>query len=157
MRYTKYKHNPILGKAGDIVDILKLVPADTEIILDKGICYAGLPLSVLDISLRSYDPIEHTITLNNDGTIGNILNVHVDVEWNRAENAAETGILECTFCALERIFHSYGDGYDTRRLPKPDALARTAANNPHAFLDVLNQFQKTYRNKQEKKQKKEAE
>lgn len=150
MKYTKYSHNPILGKAGDFVDILSRVPADTEIILDKGLDSTGLPLEALNISLGDYRPIDHTITLKNDGTVENTLTVRIDIEWNRTRSAAGTGILECTFRALERVF--LVSDYDLRRLPKPDAIARTAANNPHAFLDMLNQFQKAYKHKQEKKQ-----
>lgn len=48
------------------------------------------------------------------------------------------------------IIVKYGQ-YDARKLPKGKSIAKTAANNPCAFFDMLNEFQKMYKNKKETK------
>ena len=71
MKYTEdYPHRPILGKAGEFVDILSRVPADTEIILDVDNCFSrNIGPSALKISLSNYHPLEHIIHFKDDGTI----------------------------------------------------------------------------------------
>lgn len=150
MRYTDdYEHNPILGKAGAFVDILSRVPADTDIVL-----YCNNMLSdrfnanALNISLSDYKPFEHTINLKDDGTLENTLKVNFCVKWNRDKNLAEAEIFAALFRIFESIFCDYKQ-YDCRKLPKPEAIAKTAANNPCAFLGMLNEFQKKYKGKKE--------
>ncbi len=47
MKYTEdYPHRPILGKAGEFVDILSRVPADTDIVLDLIPTFLGILLLV---------------------------------------------------------------------------------------------------------------
>ena len=86
--YTEdYPYKPILGKAGEFVDILSRVPADTDIILDVD-TYFSRPIapSALKFSFGGYHPIEHIINLKDDGTIENTLEVNVHAEWNRDKN-----------------------------------------------------------------------
>ena len=154
MKYTKdSRHDPILGKAGDFVDVLSRVPADTDIILKNHLFLSDrFQAEALDISLADYQPFEHVITPKNDGTLENTLTVNISVNWNRDKNLGEAEIFTALFRALEHIFRKRGGGhYDSRKLPKPESIAKTAANNPFTFLDVLNDFQKTYKNKKEKK------
>ena len=54
------------------------------------------------------------------------------------------------FSSLKGILFKYGQ-YDARKLPKVASIAKTAANNPCAFLGMLNDFQKMYKNKKETK------
>lgn len=152
MRYTDdYEHNPILGKAGDWVDILSRVPADTDVILHcNNILSENFKAQALNISLSDYRPFEHTIKLKDDGTLENTLKVEFRVGWNRDKNLAEAEIFAALFRTLESIFRDYKQ-YDCRKLPKPEAIAKTAANNPCAFLEVLNEFQKKNKNKKETK------
>lgn len=152
MRYTDdYEHNPILGKAGDWVDILCRVPADTDVILHcNNILSENFNAQALNISLSDYRPFEHTIKLKDDGTLENTLKVEIRVGWNRDKNLAEAEIFAALFRTLESIFRDYKQ-YDCRKLPKPEAIAKTAANNPCAFLEVLNEFQKKNKNKKETK------
>lgn len=152
MRYTDdYEHNPILGKAGDWVDILSRVPADTDVVLHcNNILSDNFNAQALNISLSDYRPFEHTIKLKDDGTLENTLNVEIRVGWNRDKNLAEAEIFAALFRTLESIFRDYKQ-YDCRKLPKPEAIAKTAANNPCAFLEVLNEFQKKNKNKKETK------
>lgn len=154
MRYTDdYEHNPILGKAGDWVDILSRVPADTDVVLHcNNILPDNFNAQALNISLSDYRPFEHTIKLKDDGTLENTLNVEIRVGWNRDKNLAEAEIFAALFRTLESIFRDYKQ-YDCRKLPKPEAIAKTAANNPSAFLGMLNDFQKKYKNKKETKKK----
>lgn len=152
MRYTDdYEHNPILGKAGDWVDILSRVPADTDVVLHcNNILSENFNAQALNISLSDYRPFEHTIKLKDDGTLENTLKVEIRVGWNRDKNLAEAEIFAALFRTLESIFRDYKQ-YDCRKLPKPEAIAKTAANNPCAFLEVLNEFQKKNKNKKETK------
>lgn len=71
MKYTKdYPHKPILGKAGEFVDILSRVPADTDIVLDTGTYFSrNVGPSALKISLSNYRPLEHIIRFKDDGTL----------------------------------------------------------------------------------------
>lgn len=75
MRYTDdYEHNPILGKAGDWVDILSRVPADTDVVLHcNNILSDNFNAQALNISLSDYRPFEHTIKLKDDGFYGLII------------------------------------------------------------------------------------
>lgn len=152
MKYTDdNEHNPILGKAGTFVDILSRVPADTDIVLHcNNISSDRFNARALKISLGSYKPLEHIINLRDDGTLENTLKVDFYVEWNRDNNLAEAEIFAALFRTLEDIFRDY-EQYDCRKLPKPETIAKTAANNPCAFLEVLNEFQKKYKNKKETK------
>lgn len=151
MRYTDdCEHNLILGKAGAFVDILSRVPADTDIVLYCNMLSDRFNANALNISLSGYKPFEHTINLKDDGTLENTLKVNFCVEWNRDKNLAEAEIFAALFRTLESIFRDY-EQYDCRKLPKPEAIARTAANNPCAFLGMLNDFQKKYKNKKETK------
>lgn len=154
MRYTDdYEHNPILGKAGDWVDILSRVPADTDVVLHcNNILSDNFNAQALNISLCDYRPFEHTIKLKDDGTLENTLKVEFRVGWNRDKNLAEAEIFAALFRTLESIFRDYKQ-YDCRKLPKPEAIAKTAAYNPSAFLVMLNDFQKKYKNKKETKKK----
>lgn len=63
MKYTEdYPSKPILGKAGEFVDILSRVPADTEIVLDVDNYFSrNIGPSALKISLSNYHPLEHII------------------------------------------------------------------------------------------------
>lgn len=56
MKYTDdYPHKPILGKAGEFVDILSRVPADTEIVLDVSTYFSrNIGPDALKISLSNY-------------------------------------------------------------------------------------------------------
>lgn len=152
MRYTEgYPPKPILGKAGEFVDILSRVPADTEIVLDVNTYFSrNIGPSALKISLSNCHPLEHIISFKDDGTLENTLEVNVHAEWNRDKNIAECEIFTALFTSLKGILFKYGQ-YDARKLPKDAAIAKTAANNPCAFLDVLNEFQKKYKNKKETK------
>lgn len=152
MKYTDdQEHNPILGKAGAFVDILSRVPADTDIVLHCNNIFSDrFNARALKISLSGYKPFEHTINLKDDGTLENTLKVDFYVEWNRDNNLAEAEIFAALFRTLEDIFRDY-EQYDCRKLPKPEAIAKTAANNPCAFLGMLNEFQKKYKNKKETK------
>lgn len=154
MRYTDdYEHNPILGKAGDWVDILSRVPADTDVVLHcNNILSDNFNAQALNVSLNDYRPFEHTIKLKDDGTLENTLKVEFRVGWNRDKNLAEAEIFAALFRTLESIFRDYKQ-YDCRKLPKPEAIAKTAANNPCAFLGMLNEFQKKYKGKKETKKK----
>lgn len=146
MKYTEdYPHRPILGKAGEFVDILSRVPADTDIVLDVDTCFSrDIAPSALEISLSGYRPFEHIIQLKNDGTLENTLKVNIRAEWNRDENMAEGEIFTALFYALREVLHKRGQ-YDTRKY----SIAKTAANNPCAFFDMLNEFQKKYKGKKE--------
>lgn len=150
MKYTDdYEHNLIIGKAGAFVDILSRVPADTDIVLYCNNMLSGrFNANALNISLSGYKPFEHTINLKDDGTLENTLKVNFCVEWNRDKNLAEAEIFAALFRTLESIFRDY-EQYDCRKLPKPEAIAKTAANNPCAFLGMLNEFQKKYKGKKE--------
>lgn len=150
MKYTEdYPHRPILGKAGEFVDILSRVPADTDIILDVNTYFSrDIAPSALKISLSSYCPLEHRIRFKDDGTLENTLKVGVQAEWNRDENMAEGEIFAALFYALRKVLHKRGQ-YDTRKLPKEYSIAKTAANNPCAFFDMLGEFQKKYKGKKE--------
>lgn len=152
MRYTEgYPPKPILGKAGVFVDILSRVPADTEIVLDVDTYFSrNIGPSALKISLSGNHPLEHIIHFKDDGTIENTLEVNVRAEWNRDKNIAECEIFTALFSSLKGILFKYGQ-YDARKLPKDAAIAKTAANNPCAFLDVLSEFQKKYKGKKETK------
>ena len=88
MKYTEdYPHRPILGKAGEFVDILSRVPADTDIVLDVATYFSsGIAPSALEISIGNYRPFEHIIHLKDDGTLENTLKVNIRAEWNRDEN-----------------------------------------------------------------------
>lgn len=150
MKYTDDdNHYPILGKAGDFVDVLSRVPADTEIILKVDNAFSDwreYQKSVF-VKLANYNPIEHSISLMDDGSLKNTLELSVVLGWNRDENLPEA----FTFAAMFRVLDSLFDyGYDFRKIPKSNNLAKTAANNPHAFLDMLNEFHKKYKNKNEK-------
>ena len=70
MKYTEgYPHKPILGKAGEFVDILSRVPADTDIALDVVTYFSrDIAPSALEISLSGYRPFEHIIQPKDDGT-----------------------------------------------------------------------------------------
>lgn len=148
MKYTEgYPHRPILGKAGEFVDILSRVPADTDIVLDVDSYFSrDIAPSALKISLRGYRPLEHIIQPKDDGTLENTLKVNIWAEWNRDENMAEGEIFAALFYALSGILHKHGQ-YDARKLPREKSIAKTAANNPCAFFDMLNEFQKKYRGK----------
>ena len=150
MKYTEdYPSKPILGKAGEFVDILSRDPADTEIVLDVDNCFSrNIGPSALKISLSNYHPLEHIIHFKDDGTIENTLKVNVCAEWNRDKNIAECEIFTALFSSLKCILFKYGQ-YDARKLTKDASIAKTAANNPCAFLDVLNEFQKKYKGKKE--------
>lgn len=150
MKYTKdYPHRPILGKAGEFVDILSRVPADTDIVLDVGTCFSrSVGPSALKISLGNYHPLEHNIRFKDDGTLENTLKVNICAEWNRDENMAEGEIFAALFDSLKTILFKHGQ-YDSRKLPKNASIAKTAANNPCAFLDMLNEFQNKYKGKKE--------
>lgn len=150
MKYTEdYPHKPILGKAGEFVDILSRVPADTEIVLDVSTYFSrNIGPDALKISLSNYHPLEHIIHFKDDGTLENTLEVNVCAEWNRDENMAEGEIFAALFSSLKGILFKHGQ-YDARKLPKNAAIAKTAANNPCAFLDVLSEFQKKYKGKKE--------
>lgn len=154
MKYTEdYPHRPILGKAGEFVDILSRVPADTDIVLDVDTYFSrDIAPSALEISLSGYRPFEHIIQLKNDGTLENTLKVNIRAEWNRDENMAEGEIFTALFYALREVLHKRGQ-YDTRKLPKEYSIAKTAANNPCAFFDMLNEFQKKYKGKKENHEK----
>ena len=151
MKYTDdQEHNPILGKAGAFVDILSRVPADTDIVLHcNNILSDRFNARALKISLSSYKPLEHIINLKDDGTLENTLKVGFYVKWNRDKNLAEAEIFAALFRTLEDIFRDY-EQYDCCKLPKPEAIAKTAANNPCSFLGMLNEFQKK-KNKKETK------
>lgn len=150
MKYTEdYPHRPILGKAGEFVDILSRVPADTDIVLDVATYFSrDIAPSALEISIGNYRPFEHIIHIKDDGTLENTLKVNIRAEWNRDENMAEGEIFAALFYALREVLHKRGQ-YDTRKLPKENSIAKTAANNPCAFFDMLNEFQKKYRGKKE--------
>lgn len=150
MRYTEgYPPKPILGKAGEFVDILSRVPADTEIVLDVDTYFSrDIAPSALKFSFGGYHPIEHIIHLKDDGTLENTLEVNIRAEWNRDENMAEGEIFAALFYALRKVLHKHGQ-YDARKLPKEKSIAKTAANNPCAFLDVLSEFQQKYKGKKE--------
>lgn len=150
MKYTEgYQHRPILGKAGEFVDILSRVPADTEIVLDVDTYFSRyIGPSAFKISLSNYHPLEHFIHFKDDGTIYNTLKVNVCAEWNRDKNIAECEIFTALFSSLKCILFKYGQ-YDARKLIKDASIAKTASNNPCAFLDVLNEFQKKYKGKKE--------
>lgn len=150
MKYTEdYPHRPILGKAGEFVDILSRVPADTDIVLDVDTYFSrNIGPSALKISLSHYHPLEHIIHFKDDGTLENTLKVNVCAEWNRDKNIAECEIFTALFYALREVLHKRGQ-YDTRKLPKEKSIAKTAANNPCAFFDMLNEFQNKYRGKKE--------
>lgn len=152
MKYTEgYPPKPILGKAGEFVDILSRVPADTEIVLDVDTYFSrNIGPSALKISLSNCHPLEHIIHFKDDGTIENTLEVNVRAEWNRDKNIAECEIFTALFSSLKGILFKYGQ-YDARKLPKDAAIAKTAANNPCAFLDALSEFQKKYKGKKETK------
>lgn len=150
MKYTEdYPHKPILGKAGEFVDILSRVPADTDIVLDTNTYFSrnGGP-SALKISLSNYRPLEHIIRFKDDGTLENTLKVNINAEWNRDNNMAEGQIFAALFDSLKTILFKHGQ-YDSRKLPKNASIAKTAANNPCAFLDMLNEFQNKYKGKKE--------
>ena len=155
MKYTKdSSHKHILGKAGDFVDVLSRVPADTEIVIDiKNIFsdWRNHP-EAINISLRNYEPIRHIISLMDDGSLKSTLTVGVCFCWNRDKNLPEAETFAAMFRVLEFLFRT--NNYDLRRMPRPDNIAKTAANNPSAFLDMLNEFQKKYRGKMESKEKK---
>lgn len=53
MKYTEdYPHRPIPGKAGESVDILSRVPADTDIVLDVATCFSrDIAPSALEIPI----------------------------------------------------------------------------------------------------------
>lgn len=148
-RADSYPHNPVLGKAGDFVDVLSRVPADTEIVIvsENRLSRRYFP-DAIDISLGSYCPIEHEIELLDDGSIKNTLNIRINFKWNRDDNLGEAAVFASLFSALEHLFFVHK--YDARKLPNPRVVAKTAANNPSAFLDMLNEFQKKYKNKHEK-------
>ena len=150
MKYTEdYPHRPILGKAGEFVDILSRVPADTDIVLDTITYFSrNIGPSALKISLSNYRPLEHIIRFKDDGTLENTLKVNINAEWNRDNNMAEGEIFAALFDALKTILFKHGQ-YDSRKLPKNASIAKTAANNPCAFFDILNEFQKKYRGKKE--------
>lgn len=151
MKYTDdYEHKPILGKAGAFVYILSRVPADTDSVLYCNMLSDIFNANALNISLSGYKPFEHTINLKDDGTLENTLKVNFCVEWNRDKSLAEAEIFAALFRTLESIFRDY-EQYDCRKLPKPEAIAKTEANNPCAFLGMLNDFQKMYKNKKETK------
>lgn len=78
------------------------------------------------------------------------MEVNIRAEWNRDKNVAEGEIFTALFCALRGILFKYGQ-YDARKLHKGKSIAKTAANNPCAFLGMLNDFQKMYKNKKETK------
>ncbi len=149
MKYTEdYPHRPILGKAGEFVDILSRVPADTDIVLDVDTYFSrDIAPSALEISLSGYRPFEHIIQPKDDGTLANTLTVNIRAEWNRDENMAESEIFAALFYALRGVLHKHG--HDARKLPKEKSIAKTAANNPCAFFDMLNEFQKKYKGKKE--------
>lgn len=150
MKYTEgYPQKPILGKAGEFVDILSRVPADTDIVLDMDTCFSrNIGPSALKISFSSYHPLEHFIRFKDDGTLENTLKVNICVEWNRDQNMAEGEIFTALFHALTGVLYKHGQ-YDTRKLPKEYSIAKTAANNPCAFFDMLGEFQKKYKGKKE--------
>lgn len=110
MKYTEdYPHRPILGKAGEFVDILSRVPADTDIVLDVDTYFSrDIAPSALEISLSGYRPFEHIIQLKNDGTLENTLKVNIRAEWNRDENMAEGEIFTALFYALREVLHKRG-------------------------------------------------
>ncbi len=152
MKYTDdHKHLPILGKAGDFVDILSRVPAETEIVLDGDNFRNCFSPCAVEISLEGWHPLEHIITLQDDGSLKQTLVVNAIFSWNRRDHE-----LTCAemFQALLNLLHNYGDGYDTRKIPAPESLGKTVANNRFAFLDMLGEFQKKYRGKVEKKEQK---
>lgn len=150
MKYTEgYPHKPILGKAGEFVDILSRVPADTDIVLDTDTYFSrNVGPSALKISLSNYRPLEHIIRFKDDGTLENTLKVNINAEWNRDNNMAEGEIFAALFDSLKTILFKHGQ-YDSRKLPKNASIAKTAANNPCAFLDMLNEFQNKYKGKKE--------
>ena len=156
MKYTNDGyHYPILGKAGDFVDVLSRVPADTEIVADiDGVHPCKIWRNAISFEISSYLPFEHQMRFDDDGTLRHSLCVRAYINWNRDNNLAEASTFSSMFKVLENLLHTYGDGYDTRKLPKPESIARTVARNPFAFLDMLNEFQKKYKNKQECKDKK---
>ena len=150
MKYTEvYPPKPILGKAGEFVDILSRVPADTDIILNVDTYFSRhINPSVLKFSFSGYHPLEHIIRFKDDGTLENTLEVNICAEWNRDKNVAEGEIFTALFSSLKGILFKYGQ-YDARKLPKGKSIAKTAANNPCAFFDMLNEFQKKYKGKKE--------
>lgn len=150
MKYTEgYPQKPILGKAGEFVDILSRVPADTDIVLDMDTCFSrNIGPSALKVSFSSYHPLEHFIRFKDDGTLENTLKVNICAEWNRDQNMAEGEIFTALFHALTGVLYKHGQ-YDTRKLPKEYSIAKTAANNPCAFFDMLGEFQKKYKGKKE--------
>lgn len=83
-----------------------------------------------------------------DGTLENTLEVNIRAEWNRDKNMAEGEIFAALFSALRGVLHKYGQ-YDARKFPKEKSIAKTAADNPCAFFDMLNEFQKKYKGKKE--------
>ena len=125
MKYTEdYPHRPILGKAGEFVDILSRVPADTDIVLDVATYFSrDIAPSALEISIGNYRPFEHIIHLKDDGTLENTLKVNIRAEWNRDENMAEGEIFAALFYALREVLHKRGQ-YDTRKLPKEKSIAK---------------------------------
>jgi hypothetical protein len=106
MKYTEdYPHRPILGKAGEFVDILSRVPADTDIVLDVATYFSrDIAPSALEISIGNYRPFEHIIHLKDDGTLENTLKVNIRAEWNRDENMAEGEIFAALFMRLGRSY-----------------------------------------------------
>ena len=107
----------------------------------KSTCQNFWRAAQFNASALDYKPFEHTINLKDDGTLENTLKVNFCVKWNRDKNLAEAEIFAALFRTLESIFRDYKQ-YDCRKLPKPEAIAKTAANNPCAFLSMLNEFQK---------------
>lgn len=87
MKYTEdYPHRPILGKAGEFVDILSRVPADTDIVLDVATYFSrDIAPSALEISIGNYRPFEHIIHIKDDGTLENTLKVNIRAEWNETK------------------------------------------------------------------------
>lgn len=76
--------------------------------------------------------------------------VQISIPSYRSDIFGKAEIFAALFRTFEDIFRDYKQ-YDCRKLPKPEAIAKTAANNPCAFLEVLNEFQKKYKNKKETK------
>lgn len=150
MKYTEgYPPKPIIGKAGEFVDILSRVPADTDIVLDVDTYFSrSISSSALKVSFSGYHPLEHVIRFKDDGTLENTLEVNIRAEWNRDKNMAEGEIFAALFSALRGVLHKYGQ-YDARKFPKEKSIAKTAADNPCAFFDMLNEFQKKYKGKKE--------
>lgn len=148
MKYTD-KYLPILGKAGDFVDILSRVPAETEIVLSAERFKNCFCSCAVEVHLEEWHPLEHIIEPQDDGTLKHTLTVNAAFSWNKKDQDLTYTEM---FHALLNLLYTYGDGYDAKKIPTPEALGKTVANNHFAFLDMLGKFQKKYKNKVEREE-----